>query len=72
MSIAGFLARVKLSTRFEMEKMPVANRIWLAKHFSMKADASILSMFNRNSSQGKSYFDYHKASSDQGSSGSSE
>jgi hypothetical protein len=61
-STGGFLARV------EPDKVL---RWRLAKHFSMKAHARILSMFNHNSSQDKSYSDYHKASSDQ-SSGSSE
>jgi hypothetical protein len=32
-SIAGFLARVEPGTRFELEKMPVSDGIWLAKTF---------------------------------------
>jgi hypothetical protein len=71
-SIAGFLARVEPGTRFELEKMPVDNGIWLTKHFSMRAHARILSMFRHNSSEDESYSDYHKAGSDQGSSGSSQ
>ncbi|HTZ59279.1 MAG TPA: hypothetical protein VMB49_14325 [Acidobacteriaceae bacterium] len=60
-SIAGFLAKVEPGTRFELEKMPVENDIWLPKHFSMKARAKVLFLFNHNSSDDETYFDYHKA-----------
>jgi hypothetical protein len=71
-SIAGFLARVEPGTRFELEKMPVDNGIWQTKHFSMKAQARVLSMFKHNSSEDESYSDYHRASSGQAGSASPE
>lgn len=32
-SIEGFLAQVEPGTQFKLEKMPVADGIWLPKHF---------------------------------------
>jgi hypothetical protein len=61
-SIVGFLAQVQPGTRFELEKMPVDNGIWLPKHFSMKARAKILFFFSHNTQDDETYFDYHKAS----------
>ncbi|MGO9636756.1 MAG: hypothetical protein ACLPSO_02315, partial [Terracidiphilus sp.] len=60
-SIAGFLAQVQPGTRFELEKMPVAEGIWLPKHFSMKARAKILFFFSHNTQDDETYFDYRKA-----------
>lgn len=60
-SIAGFLARVDPGTRFELEKEPVAENVWLPKHFAMKANAKILLMFNHNQQEDDTYFDYRKA-----------
>jgi hypothetical protein len=61
-SIAGFLAQVQPGTRFELDKMPVAEGLWLPKHFSMKAQAKILFLFSHNTQDDETYFDYHKAS----------
>ncbi|HYN15900.1 MAG TPA: hypothetical protein VES66_08955 [Terriglobales bacterium] len=60
-SIAGFLAQVQPGTRFELEKMPVAEGLWLPKHFSMKARAKILFFFSHKTQEDETYFDYHKA-----------
>jgi hypothetical protein len=60
-SIVGFLAQVQPGTRFELEKMPVDNGIWLPKHFSMKARAKILFFFSHNTQDDETYFDYHRA-----------
>jgi hypothetical protein len=60
-SIAGFLAQVQPGTRFELEKMPVADGIWLPKHFSMKARAKVLFFFSHKTQEDETYFDYHKA-----------
>lgn len=61
-SIAGFLARVEPGTRFELEKMPVSEGLWLPKHFSMKARAKVLFFFSHKTQEDETYFDYHKAS----------
>jgi len=58
--IIGFLARVDPGTRFELEKTPVGENVWLAKHFSMKSHAKILSVFAHNSSADETYWDYRK------------
>jgi hypothetical protein len=60
-SIAGFLARVEPGTRFELEKMPVGDGIWLPKHFAMKSRAKILFLFTSQKQDDETYFDYHKA-----------
>lgn len=61
-AIVGFLAQVQPGTRFELEKVPVEDAIWLPKHFSMKARAKVLFLFSHNSEDDETYFDYHKAS----------
>jgi hypothetical protein len=58
-SIDGFVARVEPGTRFELEKMPVADGVWLPKHFSMRSHAKVFFVFSRRSSDDESYFDYH-------------
>jgi len=60
-SIEGFLAEVEPGTRFELEKMPVEDDIWLAKHFSMRAQAKVLFLFGRKSRADETYYGYHKA-----------
>jgi hypothetical protein len=60
-NIEGFLAQVQPGTRFELEKMPVDNGIWLPKHFSMKSSARVLFMFNRSDQADNTFSDYHKA-----------
>lgn len=57
-SMEGFLAKVEPGTRFELEKMPVVNDIWLPKHFSMKSDAKVMFVFHRKAQQDETYFDY--------------
>jgi len=59
-SIAGFLARVEPGTRFELEKMPVGEGIWLPKHFAMKSRAKILFLFTSQKQEDETYFDYRK------------
>lgn len=60
-SIEGFLAKVEPGTRFELEKMPVGNDVWLPKHFSMKAHAKVFFFFSHNSQEDDTYFGYRKA-----------
>lgn len=58
--IEGFLARVLPGTRFELEKMPVEDGIWLPRHFSMKARAKVLFLFTRRTAADETYFGYHR------------
>jgi hypothetical protein len=61
-SIKGFLAQVEPGTYFELEKIPVAPGIWLAKHFSMRSRAKVLKLIPKNGEEDVTYFNYHKAS----------
>jgi hypothetical protein len=63
-SIAGFLARVEPGTRFELENLPVTENLWLPKHFTMKASARIILLFNHNEQEDDTFFNYHKAEAD--------
>jgi hypothetical protein len=60
-SIEGFLAEVDAGTRFELEKMPVDDGIWLFKHFEMKSKAKILFFFTHRTQANETYYDYQKA-----------
>ncbi len=60
-SIEGFLAKVEPGTRFELEKMPAADDVWLPKHFSMTSKAEILSVIQHGEHADETYFDYHPA-----------
>lgn len=60
-SIEGFLAQVQPGTRFELEKAPVTDHIWLPQHFAMKAKAKVLFLFSHHSQANEHYFDYHPA-----------
>ena len=59
-TIEGFLARIEPGTRFELEKMPVADGIWLPKHFSMVSRARILFLFPRKRQEDETYFNYQR------------
>jgi hypothetical protein len=63
-SIEGFLARVESGTRFQLEKMPVTDNIWLPSHFSMKSQARVLFFFTRKSDEDETYYDYNKATAE--------
>jgi hypothetical protein len=60
-SIEGFLAQVEPGTHFELEKAPVSADIWLPKHFSMRAHAKVLYLFQHNGQEDDTYFNYHEA-----------
>jgi hypothetical protein len=64
-SIDGFLARVEPGTRFELENTPIAEGLWLPRHFEMKADAKVLMLFNHHEQQDQKFFDYRKAEPNQ-------
>jgi hypothetical protein len=59
-SIGCFLAEVEPGTHFQLEKMPLADSIWLPKHFAMKSRAKILFLFTRRSQADETYSGYHK------------
>lgn len=59
-AIEGFLAEVEPGTKFELEKMPVTDGIWLPKHFAMKSQAKVLYLFNRASQDDETYSDYKR------------
>jgi hypothetical protein len=57
-SIEGFLASVEPGTRFELEKMPVGDGIWLPKHFAMKSRARFLFLFSNRRQEDDVYSGY--------------
>lgn len=61
-SIVGFLAQVEPGTKFELEKMPVANDVWMAKHFAMTSNARVAFVFRRRSQEDDTFFNYRKRS----------
>lgn len=61
-SIEGFLAQVEPGTRFELEKAPIGNGIWLPSHFMMSSHAKVLFLVNHSSSEDDTFFDYQKSS----------
>jgi hypothetical protein len=58
-SIDGFIARVEPGTRFELEKIPVADGVWLPKHFAMRSHAKVLFVFGHDGSEEETYSRYH-------------
>lgn len=60
-SIKGFLAEVEPGTYFELEKIPVAPGVWMAKHFSMRSRAKVLKMIPKNGEEEDTFFNYRKA-----------
>ena len=59
-SIEGFLAEVEPGTYFELERMPVAEGIWLPKHFAMKSRSKIFHLIGHNTQDDETYLDYRK------------
>ena len=57
-TIGGFLAKVEPGTRFELEKAPVGNGIWLPSHFAMSSKAKVLYLVNRSSRDEETYSNY--------------
>ena len=47
-------------TRFELEKMPVENRVWLPKRFFVQSRARILFLFTYGTQEDETYFNYRK------------
>lgn len=59
-SIEGFLAQVEPGTRFELDKEPVDDGVWLVSHFSERANAKVLFLFNHNSYEDDTFTDYQR------------
>ena len=62
--IEGFVAEVEPGTRFELEKMPVDDHIWLPRHYQMTARARVLFLFRHRSQDNETYYDYRRISPD--------
>lgn len=60
-SIEGFLAQVEPGTRFALEKMPVADGVWLPSHFTMRSKSRVLFLFTHNTQADETYYGYHRA-----------
>lgn len=60
-SMEGFLAKVEPGTRFELEKEPVENDVWLPTHFAMRSRAKVLFLFHHRGQEEERYFNYHKS-----------
>jgi hypothetical protein len=59
--IEGFVAEVEPGTRFEVEKRPVTNDIWLASHYSMNSNAKIMLLIPHKGAEDDTFFNYHRA-----------
>lgn len=64
-SIEGFLAQVEPGTRFELDQEPVGDGIWLASHFSERANAKVLFMFSHNTQDDETFTDYQRVRQDE-------
>jgi hypothetical protein len=60
-SISSFIARVEPGTRFELEQEPVSPGIWLPSHFAVRSHSKVMFLFNRQTDEDETYFDYHPA-----------
>lgn len=57
-SFYGFFAKVRPGTKFLLEQEPVADNLWLPKHFRMQVSASVLGFFNEDSTDDETYSNY--------------
>ena len=62
-SIEGFLAKVEPGTQFELQQQPIVNGIWQPSHYSMRAQAKVMMIFNHNSQEDETYWDYQRVAS---------
>jgi hypothetical protein len=60
-SIEGFVARVEPGTRFELQKMQVADGVWLPKHFAMHSRAKVLGMWKHITQEDDTFSDYRQS-----------
>jgi hypothetical protein len=61
-SFYGFFAKVGPGTRFELEQEPVADNLWLPKHFSVHVNATAFGFINENSTDDETYGSYKPVS----------
>jgi hypothetical protein len=64
-SIEGFVARVEPGTRFELQKMQVADGVWLPKHFAMHSRAKILGVWKHITQEDETFSNYEKSGNSQ-------
>ena len=57
-SLAGFFAKVRPGTQFELEQAPIAGGLWAPKHFSTHVTASAFGFINVDSVDDETYSDY--------------
>jgi hypothetical protein len=57
-SFFGFLAKVGPGTHFLLEQEPIANNLWVPKHFNMQVSASALGFLNEDSTDDETFQDY--------------
>jgi len=58
----GFFAKVRPGTKFMLEQEPVADNLWLPKHFRTQVNASVLGFFNEDSVEDDTYTNYRPMS----------
>jgi hypothetical protein len=56
-----FIADVQPGTEFLLEKVPVAQGLWLPAHFLTRVRATALKLWSKNYSRDETYFDYHRS-----------
>jgi hypothetical protein len=61
-SFYGFLAKVRPGTKFLLEQQPVSDHLWLPKHFQTQVSASVLGVFNEDSTDDETYSNYRPMS----------
>ena len=57
-ALFGFLAKVRPGTRIVLEQQPVAQNVWLPKHFTTWVNASALGFISENSVSDETYSNY--------------
>lgn len=60
-SIEGFVARVEPGTRFELQKVQVADGVWLFKHFAMHSRAKVLGVWKHVTQEDDTFSDYRQS-----------
>lgn len=71
-SISGFIARVEPGTRFQLEQASVSGGIWLPSHFAVKSHSKVMLVFNRDTDEDETYFDYHPSKKYESAAGKSQ